>query len=154
MKGLFQTMTNEKRDRLVELVQDALFQHAHYVGKERQRALEVETEAEHSEIYESIKTLQEFIADYIIADGWIRPPCKVGNVVWIIEKNAVERATVNKVEITGTSEFRITLKKLNLVGKYVYFQLEPKELGITIFIGENAKDQAEQKLKEMRGING
>jgi len=94
------------------------------------------------------------IADRIIADGWIRPPCKVGNVVWIIEENAVERATVNKVEITGTSEIRITLKKLNLVGKYVYFQLKPKELGITIFIGENAKDQAEQKLKEMRGING
>lgn len=35
-------MQNEKRDRLVELVQDALFQHAHYVGKERRRALDGE----------------------------------------------------------------------------------------------------------------
>jgi len=24
-------------------------------------------------------------ADYILADGWIRPPCKVGDVVWFYD---------------------------------------------------------------------
>lgn len=27
-------------------------------------------------------SVAEFTTDYILADGWIRPPCKVGDVVW------------------------------------------------------------------------
>lgn len=28
----------------------------------------------------------EKIADYILADGWIRPPCKVGQTVYVVDK--------------------------------------------------------------------
>ncbi len=132
-------MANEMRDRLIKSYKKANAEYLDYLESIDQKGL-VDTDGKAS-----------FIVDRLIKDGVIVPPCKVGNIVWLIEHNAVERATVNKVEITGSSELRITLKKLNLVGKYVYFQLEQKELGKTIFIGENAEDQAEQKLKEMRG---
>lgn len=30
------------------------------------------------------------LVDSIIADGWIRPPCKVGDTVFVIEKNCLK----------------------------------------------------------------
>ena len=99
MKGLFQTMTNKNKNKLVELVQDALFQHDHYVAKERQRALEAETEAEHSEIYESIKTLHEYVADYLIENG--EDVMKHGE--WIVDRDFTSvtyRCPICKFELT------------------------------------------------------
>lgn len=36
---------------------------------------------EFSKIHPYEKSLTDFIADTILADGWMRPPCKVGDVV-------------------------------------------------------------------------
>ena len=39
----------------------------------------------------------EFIADYILADGWIRPPCKVGDVVYQTDGVRIYESTINKI---------------------------------------------------------
>lgn len=30
----------------------------------------------------------DFLADYLLADGWMRPPCKVGDVVYVVDKRS------------------------------------------------------------------
>ena len=140
-------MANEMRDRLVELVQDALFKYAHYVGKERRRALEPETEAEHSEIYESIKALHEYVADHLIENGAVVPPCKVGDTVWIlfaVEKN-IEGREIASIMQRNTSW---TMTFTNGSCFTVWDNEDDEYFGKTVFL---TKAEAEQKLKEMRG---
>lgn len=121
-------MQNEMRDRLVELVQDALFQHAHYVGKERRRALEAETEAEHSEIYESIKTLHEYVADYLIENGVIVPPCKVGDTVY---------------QTDGVRVYESSIR--NIIYETEVIAFDERAIHKSIFL---TKEEAEQKLRK------
>ena len=134
-------MTNKNKNKLVELVQDALFQHAHYVAKERQRALEAETEAEHSEIYESIKTLHEYVADHLIENGVVVPPCKVGDRVY---------------QTDGARIYELEVLDVSIHKNMPYYETESvdfdtRAIGKSIFL---TKEQAEQKLNEMRGSNG
>lgn len=141
-------MANAMRDRLVELVQDALFQHAHYVAKERRRALEAETEAEHSEIYENIKALHEFIADHLIENGVIVPPCKVGDTMYFDGKHFASHCAgqimERRVDTVLTEVWSTFRGEVDVSFGF-------KDFGKTVFL---TKDQAEQKLKEMRGGNG
>ena len=41
----------------------------------------------------------EVIADELLADGWIRPPCKVGTHIWVIptKENGLPEITVMAV---------------------------------------------------------
>ena len=142
-------MANEMRDRLVELVQDALFQHAHYVAKERRRALEAETEAEHSEIYESIKTLHEYVADHLIENGVVVPPCKVGQAVYMLFEGEITPLLITSISIIETvGEFS---RCYDATGKNVATSFTDNHIGKTMFL---TKAEAEQKLKEMRDSNG
>ena len=93
--------------------------------------------------HETDKELVEYVADYLIADGWIRPPCKVGQRVYAIYLNGELR--------TSLQGDRITQIKINRGGYHFkcwwgYFHLS--DIGKTVFL---TKEQAEQKLKEMRG---
>ena len=38
--------------------------------------------------------LEEHLADKILADGWIRPPCKVGDKIFVICNNEVQETSV------------------------------------------------------------
>lgn len=145
-------MQNEMRNRFVELVQDALFQHAHYVGKERRRALEAETEADHSEIYESIKTLHEYVADYLIENGVVVPPCKVGDEIWVVEEDditcymflakskgcVIATSWINDYDLDETIEYHIAETQDNLDTDLVVF---PDEYCFA------TREEAEQALK-------
>ena len=89
------------------------------------------------------------IADQIIADGWLRPPCKVGDRVYSI--SAGDKKTL-KIWIEPNGD-KITQIKINRGGYHFkcwwgYFHLS--DIGKTIFL---TKEQAEQKLKEMRKDN-
>ena len=37
------------------------------------------------------------IADLIIADGWIRPPCKVGDWIWYVYRHEINKAKVEEI---------------------------------------------------------
>lgn len=98
----------------------------------------------------------KIVADYLIANGVILPHCKVGETVYCIVflpvgcKLSVEKGFVR--------EFRITEEKVcvNIVDcEYIKFanlniNVSYDDFGKTVFF---TKEQAEQKLKEMRVEN-
>lgn len=101
----------------------------------------------------------EIVADYLIANGVIIPPCKVGNTVYWIENNEIRVGEVTEIERRKEPEAVLqnapiketynVCSALTLNG----WELTPysySDFGKTVFL---TKDQAEQKLKEMRGEN-
>ena len=96
------------------------------------------------------------LADHLIANGVIIPPCKVGQTVYCIVFQPVSCKL--SVEIGFVREFRITKETLcvNIVDcehiRYANLNINVPydEFGKTVFL---TKDQAEQKLKEMRVEN-
>ena len=83
------------------------------------------------------------LADHILADGWIRPPCKVGDILWI------PSVISNKVYSKVIKEILIH-EKDGEIGKYVYassayFPFD--DIGKTVFL---TKEEAEEKFKELK----
>lgn len=103
----------------------------------------------------------EDIADYILADGWIKPPCQIGTKVYKIactNCNAFCGVTgldcddcpyENKNVIEGTV---IAIKLTNNVRLKVKFPC------YVDYFGEDelyfTKEEAERKLKELKNGNG
>ena len=82
----------------------------------------------------------ENLADYLLVNGVIVPPCKVGDVVWIPSANS------NKVYSKVVKDILIR-EKDGEVGKYIYassayFLFE--NIGKTVFL---TREEAEAKLK-------
>lgn len=85
-------------------------------------------------------TEDEYIANYLLANGVIVPPCKVGDVLWIPSVNS------NKVYSKVVKDILIR-EKDGEVGKYIYassayFPFE--NIGKSIFL---TREEAEAKLK-------
>jgi hypothetical protein len=133
---------NEMRDELVELIYEARKEWDVYFNdcllKGKPRA----------------KTLNEFIADYLIENGVVVPPCKVGDKTFLL----LEKLN-GDYDIVESKCVRITD---NGYGKYCSMSIDCKEIGNTLECGICdfgkwvflTKEDAEQKLKEMRGENG
>lgn len=82
------------------------------------------------------------IADHILADGWIRPPCKVGDTVYADTLGEIEGFVVVSIELAYTAngfegEFVVTSGKYPLLFKF-------DNIGKTVFL---AKEEAEKALK-------
>ena len=124
-------MANDMRDRLVELIYEArkewdvYFNDCLLKGKPRS------------------KTLNEFIADHLIENGVIVLPCKVGTELFLSDY------------INGHHR----LKEYKFLGNEIAVVIDCWEwqrtctrmlsdFGKTVFL---TKEEAEQKLKEMRG---
>lgn len=108
------TMQNEMRDRLMELVSDA----------------EIEWQR-------SIKGFAEVCADYLIENGVVVLPIKVGDTIYYPYEygNKVLEKTVKKIVIENDDKW------LDVGVSYLPFE----NIGKTVFL---TKEQAEQKLKE------
>ena len=81
-------------------------------------------------------------ADYLIENGVVVPPCKVGDTVYYItgiHRNIIKSAIVEEIIINcnGVSDLFVTSNTGSFENSFDIFFL--------------TKDQAEQKLKEMRG---
>lgn len=117
-------MANEMRDRLVEFM------------AKRFKELYKDGDWNFNEMLVDV-------ADRLLDDGWVRPPCKVGDKVWYITTSymtkipKVQKGYVEKIIITKNG---IDLIADNYVSKLTY--------GKRSFL---TKAEAEQKLKEMRG---
>ena len=111
-------MANEMRDRLVELIRAV-----QYLGG-----------------------LEERLADHLIENGVIVPPCKVGDSCYPLPRY--------RTPIVERKVSRITFSQRNIIIGYYENDgqyrppLRTRTLGEDVFL---TKEQAEQKLKEMRG---
>ena len=112
-------MQNEMRDRLIELVCDKI-QDGHCIGY-----------CNHPPCSQC-----KDLADYILADGWIRPPCKVGDKVYCIEYN------LKIIEEYTVSGYTIKNGKLALFVFRGIYSAVVSEWFLT-------KEEAEAKLKEL-----
>ena len=137
-------MANEMRDRLVELL----------LNGEKQF---FDTKANRT------TPLQSYLSNYLIENGVIVPPCKIGDTVYevIAYKNKannridghIRPCVVKSIHLSDAhskkDEPYITLGAGGsyLHGSYIK-RVHIDEFGKSVFPNE---DQAEQKLKEMRG---
>lgn len=122
-------MANEMRDRLVELLDATII------------------------VQSGEKALGD-IADHLIENGVIVPPCKVGDKLYFLYDKTFANRPSFKPYIYETSDwyFDIDQKGISILprsihsykGKHHYY------LGETVFF---TKSEAEQKLKEKRGGN-
>ena len=131
------------RDRLIDIIYCAGRDYDDYV------------DAQHEIGMSAHEDFDSWLADDLLANGVILPPCKVGDRVFIIEKEY----RLNKVEhkiITCEIEFiyvssktkRYHTKKLECPYMDNGFNFRPKDIGKTVFL---TKEEAEQKLKEREG---
>lgn len=100
------------------------------------------------------KVFNDQFADYLIANGVIVPPCKVGQKVYVIH-NTVERiklglkdciyeTVVDAIHISGTIEYHLYYKKI--VHPDCDFFTD-KDIGKTVFFARAEAEQALSKLQ-------
>ena len=104
------------------------------------------------------------IADHIVADGWIRPPCKVGQTVYCVYNDQVVQGTVRLIRPFISKE-EIVFKG-NIICEFdsiFYDDGRKEEIELYVVfekpygcerVAYFTKEKAEQKLKEMRVENG
>ena len=85
------------------------------------------------------------LADHLIANGVIVPPCKVGDTVYYIRFGEIIETVVSCISFTKSNIHFETWE--NPYSK----SFELYNIGVVVFL---TKEQAEQKLKEMRVENG
>ena len=84
----------------------------------------------------------ETIADGLLANGVILPPCKVGDMVYRI---AIDGKTITE-ERVGEIHLEFTID--DGTGWHNVWWLKEYNIGITTFL---TREEAEKKLKELRG---
>lgn len=119
------------------------------MSKERLVELLLQTETFTADIAEYVRQQAEHKAEYILADGWIRPPCKVGDIVHrvsFVHKNVIPL----KVEgfVCSLSSWKVHCTHLipSWVGnqkEHLYISFS--SFGKTVF---PTIEEAEAKLKE------
>ena len=92
----------------------------------------------------------EFVADTILADGWIRPPCKVGDKVYYVSDSpinfSVQANTIYEAHISRmvTTQYGTTLV-IKIHNSYGCTEIpDINDWGKTVFI---TREEAEQALK-------
>ena len=116
------------RDRLIEIIRDKAFS----------------TEYER---YNSFEWAEHF-ADYLLANGVIVPPCKVGDKIYKITRNKVKECEVVFIGISADEK----CSYFNFVENYAdgtfykSYSMVFDVIGKTVFL---TKEEAEEKLKEL-----
>lgn len=78
---------------------------------------------------------REKLADYLLANGVILPPCKVGDTVWFICFGKIYPHEIKKIETSEFGKFACSSMVFNF-----------EDFGKTVFL---TKEDAEEKLKEL-----
>ena len=129
-------MQNDMRDRLVGLIKQIDFDFT----EECSVCIE--------DGYKGLPMLEDFFADHLIANGVVLPPYKIGSMVWVIASQTSDNKNLY-IFIDYITHYRI-------VDDCTIMCLE-NHLGVPNWDWDKVfltKDQAEQKLKEMRVENG
>lgn len=97
------------------------------------------------------KDILEKFADHILADGWIRPPCKVGDVVYFVGRNNGEpQGVIDELVIVGIEK---TEQGFNAKSKFKDSENVFTILGFTIdnYGFFSTKEEAEKALRKDEG---
>ena len=89
-------------------------------------------------------------ADKILADGWMRPPCKVGDIIWVVfsPKYPANPNDKGKWFMVQDGVQRIIFGKKGLsIETWNMGTIPAKELNKKIFL---TKEEAEEKLKGLQ----
>lgn len=90
----------------------------------------------------------ETIADHLLANGVIVPPCKVGDTVWVHNQTAgkIFKNTVVGIFVSGASPHRngIKCEYRNICGETSNRKFTFAQIGKTVFL---TREEAEQALK-------
>lgn len=86
------------------------------------------------------KSDAEYIADYLLKNGVIVPPCKVGDAVYDIENGHIDELTVNGI-LSFKNEMQISIEREDFIPCY----FDEYEIGDVLFF---TREAAEQALKE------
>lgn len=115
------------RDRLVELLEKAI-RHAdqNYVGKE--------WDGKYCGL----------MADYLLAEGVIVPPCKVGQDGYWVTSHGIVPVIFDKILLSVSNEWKVRARYF--VKETAYFLFE--DFGKTVFL---TREEAEKALAERRG---
>lgn len=96
-------------------------------------------------------TAKSELADYLLANGAIVPPCKVGDTVYVINDWKVEKTTVLSMKIESTDSHWITSVKAKIIDHRIKFK-EGHWYIFKIFVfGKTAfltREAAEEALKK------
>lgn len=87
------------------------------------------------------RSKKEYIADYLLANGVIVPPCKVGQILYVIEAGLINEAKVKEYKYCSNSNngvhWHIVFEDL--------FAMSEAHIGKSVFY---TREEAEKKLKE------
>jgi hypothetical protein len=132
-------MQNDMRDRLVELLGN--------------RCCSKQIPCEICE-YQNFGDCHKYaLAEHLIANGVIVPPCNIGDVVYSIRTDTKVIYSCSVCEFIINKHFENIHKECKVYiiedGRFTYFDFS--SFGKTVFF---TKEEAEQKLKELSENNG
>ena len=93
----------------------------------------------------------EVIANHLLSNGVIVPPCKVGDTVYVINDWEVEKTTVFSMKIESTDSHWMTFVEAKIIDHGIKFKeghwymLKTFVFGKTIFL---TREEAEKALRE------
>ena len=88
----------------------------------------------------------ERLADHLLANGVIVPPCKVGDIVYTIFEGNIEALKVTYTKTEESAEF--VYRYYDAKNKFLNMPFSERSIGKTVFL---TKEEAEEKLG---GYNG
>ena len=86
------------------------------------------------------------IADHLLENGVIVPPCKIGDTIYVIEttlrKGNKLRSHIATREVTGICSNKLNLTWVAAAEKTYEHRYHPTELGETVFLTREAAEEA------------
>lgn len=117
-----------ERERLIELIKQATISYLDYLESIDQKGL-TDTEGK-----------AKFIADYLLANGVVCPPCKVGDPLYCIRYDKARKSFVKQLEVRSITTFG--------TGKFTVFTTKEDYWGVTAFA---TNEEAEKALERRKG---
>jgi hypothetical protein len=113
---------------------------------DRDRLIELQIEAykEWSANTNHDISVAEFVTDYLLANGVIVPPCKVGDTVYTIFEGDIEALKVICAKTEENAEF--VYRYYDAKNGFLSMPFTNRSIGKTVFL---TKEEAEAKLKEI-----
>ena len=89
----------------------------------------------------------EMIADHILSDGWIRPPCKVGDTVYIVNTDIDGEVFMEENKIYDVSTTSMFISATMPISDEILCAEPYEDIGKTIFL---TREEAEKALAERK----
>lgn len=114
-----------ERERLIELIRTGMNKHE-------------------ATIENYVKPTADYLADYLLANGVIVPPCKVGDVVYSIQGFNGKPEQCEQYEVTDITIYENTIT-IHITDEWLFVRnMYPDDFGKTVFLIE---EEAEKALK-------